>query len=38
MEEDYTSHNTERLDVDGVKDLLLTLPEIRRDLDQDGER
>ena len=38
VEEDYTSHNTERLDVDGVKDLLLTLPEIRRDLDQDGDR
>lgn len=32
VEEDYTSHNTERLSVQGVKDLLLTLPEIRRDL------
>ena len=29
----YTSHNTERLDVEGVKRLLLTLPEIREALD-----
>ena len=29
----YTSHNTERLDVEGVKQLLLTLPEIRAELD-----
>ena len=28
----YTSHNTERLDVEGVKQLLLTLPEIRTEL------
>ena len=28
----YTSHNTERLDVEGVKRLLLTLPEIRTEL------
>jgi UDP-N-acetylglucosamine 4,6-dehydratase len=28
----YTSHNTERLDVEGVKSLLLTLPPIRREL------
>lgn len=28
----YTSHNTERLNVEGVKDLLLTLPEIRTEL------
>lgn len=30
--EDYHSHNTERLDVEGVKSLLLTLPEIRAEL------
>lgn len=30
--EDYHSHNTERLDVEGVKALLLTLPEIRAEL------
>lgn len=29
---DYHSHNTERLDVAGVKQLLLTLPEIRREM------
>ncbi len=28
----YTSHNTTRLDVDGVKQLLLALPEIQREL------
>lgn len=28
----YTSHNTDRLDKEGVKDLLLTLPEIRQEL------
>ncbi len=28
----YTSHNTERLNVEGVKQLLLTLPEIRTEL------
>ena len=28
----YTSHNTERLDVEGVKDLLLNIPEIRQEL------
>jgi UDP-glucose 4-epimerase len=28
----YTSHNTQRLDVDGVKKLLLTLPEVRQEL------
>jgi UDP-N-acetylglucosamine 4,6-dehydratase len=32
VDEDYHSHNTERLDVDGVKRLLRTLPEIRREL------
>ena len=31
-EEDYHSHNAERLDVDGVKKLLLSLPEIRREM------
>lgn len=28
--EDYTSENTEQLDVDGAADLLMTLPEIRK--------
>ena len=28
----YTSHNTERLDVEGVKRLLMTIPEIRQEL------
>lgn len=28
----YTSHNTERLDVEGVKRLLLTIPEVRQEL------
>nr|WP_276592213.1 hypothetical protein [Nocardioides lijunqiniae] len=32
IDHDYTSHNTERLDVEGVKTLLLTLPAIRREL------
>ncbi|MFK5636024.1 polysaccharide biosynthesis protein [Ornithinimicrobium sp. LYQ103] len=31
-DEEYHSHNTERLDVDGVKRLLLTLPEIRQEM------
>jgi UDP-glucose 4-epimerase len=30
--ESYNSHNTTRLDVEGVKQLLLTLPEIRQEL------
>ena len=30
--EAYTSHNTTRLDVDGVKKLLLTLPEVQNEL------
>lgn len=30
--EDYTSHNTERLDVEGMKNLLLKLPLIRKDI------
>lgn len=30
--EDYHSHNTERLDVSGVKELLLTLPDIQQEL------
>ena len=30
--DDYTSHNTVRLDVDAVKKLLLTLPFIRSEL------
>lgn len=32
--DDYHSHNTERLSVDQVKELLLTLPEIRAELAQ----
>jgi len=28
--DDYSSHNTDRLDVHRVRDLLLTLPEVRR--------
>lgn len=31
---DYHSHNTERLDVEGVKALLLTLPEVRAELER----
>lgn len=31
--DDYHSHNTERLDVEGVKSLLLSLPEVRAELD-----
>ncbi len=30
--EEYTSHNTERLDVEGTKELLLKLPLIRKDI------
>lgn len=30
--DDYHSHNTQRLDVDGVKDLLMSLPEIQQEL------
>jgi len=33
--QDYTSHNTERLDMEGMKKLLLKLPEIRKDLGLD---
>jgi len=29
---DYHSHNTERLDVEGVKTLLLSLPEVQSEL------
>lgn len=36
VERDYTSHNTERLDVAGVKDLLIKLPAIRRELEAAG--
>ena len=35
-DEDYHSHNAERLDVEGVKRLLLTLPEIRREMKASG--
>lgn len=31
--EDYTSHNTERLTIPEIKNLLLTLPYVRRELD-----
>ena len=31
---DYTSHNTEQLDVEGVKELLLKVPDIRRQVEQ----
>ncbi|MBA3718746.1 MAG: polysaccharide biosynthesis protein [Nocardioidaceae bacterium] len=34
--DDYTSHNTEILDVDTVKKLLLTLPEMRSELAEAG--
>jgi UDP-glucose 4-epimerase len=30
--EEYHSHNTERLDVEGMKQLLLKLPLIRKDI------
>ncbi len=30
--DDYTSHNTKRLDIEGMKELLLRLPMIRRDV------
>ena len=30
--EAYTSHNTDRLDVEGAKQLLLTIPEVRQEL------
>lgn len=30
--DDYTSHNTKRLDIEGIKKLLLTLPIIRKDI------
>lgn len=36
--DDYHSHNTEQLDIEQVKDLLLTLPEIRAELGLDGQR
>lgn len=31
--DDYHSHNTERLDIHGVKDLLLTLPDVQSELE-----
>lgn len=34
--EDYNSHNTERLDVEQVKSLLLALPAVRRELERSG--
>ncbi len=35
--EDYHSHNTKQLDVDGMKELLLKIPMIRRDILGDNE-
>ena len=34
--DDYDSNNTERLSVEGVRDLLLTLPDVRRELQSAG--
>jgi UDP-glucose 4-epimerase len=31
--EDYHSHNTERLDIEGVKRLLMSLPEVRAEVE-----
>lgn len=36
LDEDYHSHNTQRLDAASVKRLLLTLPEIRREMVEAG--
>ena len=36
-DESYTSHNTERLDVDGVVDKLLSLSSIREALERGKE-
>jgi UDP-N-acetylglucosamine 4,6-dehydratase len=36
MIDDYTSHNTEQLDVAAVERLLLTLPEVREELQAEG--
>jgi UDP-N-acetylglucosamine 4,6-dehydratase/5-epimerase len=36
VEHDYTSHNTDRLDVEQVKGVLRQLPEIRRELEAAG--
>ena len=33
QQEDYHSHNTDRLDVAGVKEVLLTLPEVKAELE-----
>lgn len=33
QQEDYHSHNTEQLNVDGIKSLLLSLPEVKVELD-----
>ncbi len=38
VEVDYHSHNTEHLDVEGVKGLLLALPEIQADLERWAQR
>ena len=34
--DDYTSHNTEQLDVKGVEELLLSLPDVREELQAEG--
>ena len=34
--QDYDSHTTEQLTLEEVKELLLSLPEIQRDLAEDG--
>lgn len=36
MAHDYDSHRTEQLDLDGMKALLLSIPEIKRDLEEAG--
>lgn len=38
IDHDYTSHNCERLDIDGVKELLLRLPPVRRELEDAGHK
>jgi UDP-glucose 4-epimerase len=38
QQEEFNSHNTRQLDVEGVQELLLELPEIQRDLEAAGVR
>jgi len=35
---EYHSHNTQQLDVEGMKDLLMKLPEIRRDIEDERNK